>query len=92
MSREQDQVSAEVKQLRLQPKERNRRPYVKARPYTWLAPDGSGTPGIGLFNGHHLKAHMTADEARTLADRIHDLVDAAGNPEQPLPTTDPESE
>jgi hypothetical protein len=35
---------------------------------------------------------LTYTEARTLADRLHDLVDAAGNPEPPLPTTEAEQE
>ncbi len=68
------------------------RPYVKARPYTWLTPDGTGTPGVALMQGKTVRAHLTADEARNLADKLHDLTDAAGNPEQPLPTTHAESE
>ncbi|MET3718322.1 hypothetical protein [Arthrobacter sp. UYEF21] len=69
------------------------RPYLTARPYVWLAADGTGTPGVALMNGRRrIKAHLNADEARTLADTLHDLIDAAGNPEQPLPTTHAESE
>lgn len=68
------------------------RPYVKARAYTWLDADGTATPGIALLQGRSVKAHLTPAEARTLADRIHDLTDAAGNPEEPLPTTEAEQE
>ncbi|WP_426986546.1 hypothetical protein [Pseudarthrobacter sp. Y6] len=70
-----------------------RRPKLSARPYVWKSKDGSGTPGVGLFQGGAVKAHLTPNEARTLADRIHDLTDAAGNPEPALETLPhPESE
>ena len=50
------------------------------------------TPGIGLMRGEIIHAHLTPVEARTLADRLHDLADAAGNPEPVLPTTEAERE
>lgn len=68
------------------------RPYVKALPWTWRDADGSSTPGVALMQGRTVRAHLTPAEARTLADRIHDLTDAAGNPEPALPTTDAEQE
>lgn len=68
------------------------RPYLKARAYIWLDADGTGTPGVALMQGRTIRAHLTPDEARTLADRIHDLTDAAGNPEPALPTTPAEQE
>ncbi|GAA3681925.1 hypothetical protein GCM10023081_20020 [Arthrobacter ginkgonis] len=66
------------------------RPYLKARTRTWRDKDSTATPGIALMRGPSVQAHLTYLEARTLADRIHDLCDAAGNPEEPLPTTSPE--
>lgn len=68
------------------------RPYLKARTYIWLDADGSATPGVALMQGRTVRAHLTPDEARTLADRIHDLTDAAGNPQPVLPSTTPEQE
>jgi hypothetical protein len=68
------------------------RPYIKPRAYTWKAEDRTETPGIALMHGSKIRAHLTAAEARTLADRIHDLTDAAGNHEPALPTTEAEQE
>ncbi|WP_207346416.1 hypothetical protein [Arthrobacter sp. E3] len=51
------------------------RPYLKARPWTWKTQDGPQFPGIGLFRGDRLQAHMTPTEARTVADTLHDLAD-----------------
>ena len=53
----------------------NRRPYVKVRKYTWKDRAGNEVPGLSLW-GRNLVAHLTYDEARSLADRLHDLVDA----------------
>lgn len=68
------------------------RPYIKARSWTWHDADGTSTPGVALMQGRTVRAHLTPAEARTLADRIHDLTDANGNPEPALPTTDAEQE
>ncbi len=68
------------------------RPYIRARPWTWKDRSGNETPGIGLMHGGSVKAHLTHAEARTLADLLHDLVDAAGNPEPELPATEAEQE
>lgn len=68
------------------------RPRLKARQWTWKDRDGSQTPGVGIIGRRGLVGHLTPTEARTLADRIHDLLDADGNPEQPLPTTEAERE
>lgn len=68
------------------------RPTAEARPYYWKDRDQNQTPGIALWGRKGLTAHLTYQEARSLADRIHDLVDAAGNPEPALPTTDAEQE
>lgn len=68
------------------------RPYLTTRYWEWRDEEGNATPGIGLFRGRSLHAHLTYEEARRAADRMHDLVDAAGNPEPPLPTTDAEQE
>lgn len=68
------------------------RPTVQPRPYAWKAKDRSETPGIALWGKNGLTAHLTPLEARILADRLHDLADAAGNPEPKLPTTEAERE
>lgn len=68
------------------------RPYVTIKPYTWKDGTGPGTPGVALMQGRTVRAHLTTEEARTLADRLTELTDAAGNPEPELPTTPAESE
>lgn len=69
------------------------RPAVNVRPWEWRDQAGNATPGIALWHPKKsLVAHMTYGEARTLADRLHDLADAAGNPEPALPTTEAEQE
>lgn len=71
----------------------NRRPHITARKRVWLDADGTRPPpGVGLMRGEIIHAHLTPTEARTLADRLHDLADAAGNPEPVLPTTGAERE
>lgn len=69
-----------------------RRPRLTPRPYTWKNRDQTETAGIGLMRGAQIQAHMTFSEARTLADRLHDLVDAAGNPEPVLESIPAEKE
>ncbi|MFE4078527.1 hypothetical protein [Paenarthrobacter sp. YIM B13468] len=59
----------------------NRRPYVKVRKYCWKDRSGEIIPGVSLW-GRNLVAHLTYDEARHLADRLHDLVDTANAPSQ----------
>ncbi|MFJ6453781.1 hypothetical protein [Paenarthrobacter sp. NPDC091669] len=51
------------------------RPHIRARKYAWKDKAGNETPGISLW-GRNLAAHLTYDEARRLADKLHDLVDA----------------
>lgn len=41
----------------------------------WITKDKKRIPGIQLLNGRGIAAHLTADEARALADRLHDLAD-----------------
>ncbi|MBE4716760.1 hypothetical protein [Pseudarthrobacter sp. AB1] len=53
----------------------SRRPYVTAKPYVWKDAAGVATPGIALMQGAKVRAHLTADEARTLADTLHDMAD-----------------
>ena len=50
-------------------------PYLKPRPWLWKHPNGSTTAGIGLFRGADLKAHLTPDQARAMADNLHDMAD-----------------
>ncbi|MCQ1999539.1 hypothetical protein [Arthrobacter zhaoxinii] len=52
----------------------NRRPYVTVRRWEWRK-DGKRTEGIGLMHGASVCAHLTPDEARALADKLHDLAD-----------------
>ncbi|WP_275777921.1 hypothetical protein [Paenarthrobacter sp. Y-19] len=54
------------------------RPYVKVREYTWKDRSGREVPGLSLWR-RNLVAHLTYDEARDLADKLHDLVDAASH-------------
>lgn len=51
------------------------RPYVKARSWTWKDADANQTPGVALMHGFSVKAHLTPDETRALADQLHDLAD-----------------
>lgn len=53
----------------------NRRPFLTVRPYTWRAPDGTRTAGVALKRGGLIRAHMTPDEARVMADKLHDIAD-----------------
>jgi hypothetical protein len=55
----------------------NRRPYVKVRRWEWRDADGIKTPGVGILRGQAVVAHLTPDEARRMADRLHDMADAA---------------
>lgn len=52
-----------------------RRPYLKLRAYTWKAADGTETPGVALTYCNQIRAHLTPAEARTMADKLHDLAD-----------------
>ncbi|GAA1363032.1 hypothetical protein GCM10009596_23480 [Arthrobacter rhombi] len=70
-----------------------RRPGVKPKPWTWRDEQRNETPGIALTNrAKGLVSHLTYPEARTLADQLHDLCDANGEPEHPLPATTAEQE
>jgi len=53
----------------------NFRPTARARTYTWLDRDGTRTRGVALKHRDKILAHMTPEEARALADRLHDLAD-----------------
>lgn len=55
-----------------------RRPTINARYWTWKDRDQNETPGVGLFSGSFLKAHLTPTEARALADQLHDMADRIG--------------
>lgn len=68
------------------------RPTVEPRQYAWRDKDRNETPGIALWGRRGLSAHLTYTECYALADRLIDLCDAAGNPEEPLPTTEAEQE
>lgn len=51
------------------------RPTVQPRLYAWKDKAGNETPGIGLWGRRILAAHLTDTEARSLADKLHDLAD-----------------
>lgn len=51
------------------------RPLAKVRKRDWLDHDGTRTPGIALMFGPKVLAHMTPDEARAMADKLHDYAD-----------------
>lgn len=69
-----------------------RRPYLHVRRYTWREPPQPEEDGVALLNQYGVQAHLTWMEARTLADRLHDLADANGMPEEPLPSSAPDLE
>lgn len=51
------------------------RPQAKLQKRPWLDKDGTRTPGIALMHGAKVIAHMTAAEARAIADKLHDYAD-----------------
>ena len=55
----------------------NRRPYIgKIWPHTWTdKATGTQTPGILIAGASGMAAHLTANEARHLADELHDYAD-----------------
>lgn len=55
----------------------NLRPYIgKVWHSTWTdRKTGEQTPGISMGGASGLAAHLTPDEARTLADQLHDLAE-----------------
>lgn len=59
-----------------------KRPYLKIRRWTWLNDDGSKTPGVALHKTGEVLAHLTPEEARAVADKLHDYADQT---EQELP-------
>ena len=63
-----------------------KRPRAKARLWYWVD-DTTKTDGIGLFSRDAMLAHFTGVEARTMADRLHDLADQlkGGPPVTELP-------
>lgn len=51
------------------------RPKAKIIKRTWVDLDGSRTPGLAIMHAGKALAHMSSEEARAIADRIHDLAD-----------------
>ena len=51
------------------------RPSLRLQRWAWRSPGAPDLPGIGLFRGTRTQAHLTPDEARTLADKLHDMAD-----------------
>jgi hypothetical protein len=52
-----------------------KRPFVKVRNWTWKDQERQATPGLALWGKNGLTAHLTCTEARTLADKLHDMAD-----------------
>lgn len=52
----------------------NTRPHAQIRAWTWMDGDAK-TPGVGIFHGRNLMAHLSPEDARTAADIIHDICD-----------------
>ncbi len=59
------------------------RPKVYPRCWAWKDADRNETPGVGIFRGHSLQAHLTPTEARTLADKLHDMADQVDSQKEP---------
>lgn len=54
----------------------NRTPYIgKVEIRDWITKDKRRVAGIRVAGASGIAAHLTADEARTLADTLHDLAD-----------------
>lgn len=51
------------------------RPQVYTRLWAWKDANRNETPGVAIFRGNDLQAHLTPTEARTLADKLHDMAD-----------------
>ncbi|ALG29714.1 hypothetical protein AOZ07_12470 [Glutamicibacter halophytocola] len=66
----------------------DRPPYIgQVRIQDWITKDKQRINGIQLRGAMGLAAHLTADEARTLADTLHDMADRLDAP--PATTTAP---
>ncbi|BCT76932.1 hypothetical protein SCMU_27740 [Sinomonas cyclohexanicum] len=59
----------------------HRRP-VTADHYVWGRNEPTPQPGIAIKRGGYIVAHLGYDDARSLADSIHDLVDEHETEEQ----------
>jgi hypothetical protein len=58
-------------------------PFLKPRYWDWEDQSGNRAPGVGLFRGADLKAHLTPGQARALADKLHDMADRIESRETP---------
>lgn len=66
----------------------DRPPYIgQVRIQDWITKDKQRIRGIRLTGASGIAGHLTADEARTLADTLHDLADRLDAP--PAATTAP---
>lgn len=62
----------------------NRPPYIgKVEIRDWITKDKRRIAGIRIDGASGIAGHLTADEARKLADRLHDLVDQLEQSAQP---------
>lgn len=55
--------------------ETRKRPFLKIKRRAWAHQDGTTTPGLVLHQAGKVYAHLTPEEARTLADKLHDYAD-----------------
>lgn len=60
-----------------------KRPFVRLQPWQWRDADGTITPGVGIFRGNEIKAHLNPAEARKMADLLHDIADRLEAHHQP---------
>lgn len=61
----------------------NRPPYVgSVKIQDWITKDRQRIKGIQLRGASGIAAHLTADEARELADTLHDLSDRLEAPQR----------
>lgn len=51
------------------------RPGLKPRFWVWRDLDRNETPGIALWGKNGLTAHLESEQARKLADKLHDMAD-----------------
>lgn len=59
------------------------RPYLSPRFWSWKDQAGNETPGVGLFRGRYLQAHLTPTECFALADTLTDYAETLEARQEP---------
>ena len=68
----------------------NRLPYIgTVRIQDWITQDKQRIKGIRIGGRSGIAGHLTANEARTLADKLHDLADKLDPQTEPPQHTEP---